>query len=153
MTDPKWVGFDFDGTLTTTLNWDGTDDGSIGEHIRPMIERVQAYLDAGVEVRIVTARVARGWDKLGKHWLGINQWAFETFGVYLPITSEKDPMMLRLYDDRAVQLIPNTGVMVEEALNTELSRARLEIAELSEIKADLMETITRIKDAQDGESE
>lgn len=112
MTQSKWIGVDFDGTLTKTMNWTGLNDGRIGENIEPMVERVRAWLAEGREVRIVTARVARGFDPGQMHWLAVSQWSVKTFGQQLEVTAEKDPLMEELWDDRAIQLIPNTGVAV-----------------------------------------
>lgn len=97
----QWVGFDLDGTLadTRTENWPEP-----GDPIPEIYERAKALIDLGVEVRIVTARAAdaaqipivKKW--LRKHDLG-----------NLMVTNEKDMNMLELWDDRAVQVEPNTG--------------------------------------------
>jgi hypothetical protein len=106
-----WIGVDFDGTLVKHVNsW----DGSIGGNIEPMIMRVHGWLDEGREVRIVTARVARGFDPKAEQWQRINSWCLDTFGRSLPITSEKDPGMIVLWDDRCVQVVRNTGMTPEE---------------------------------------
>ncbi len=118
----KWIGVDFDGTLTKTVDWDGHDDGRIGETIWPMVDRVKQWLDEGREVRIVTARVARGFDYDASHWCAVQDWCVETFGKPLPITSEKDPNMLVLWDDRAVQLVRNTGKTPEEMGRAQYTR-------------------------------
>lgn len=113
MSTTKWIGVDFDGTLTKTMNWTGLEDGRIGENIQPMIDRVKRWLVEGKEVRIVTARVAKGFDTRGVHFLAVRCWSAFVFGQFLPITAEKDPHMLELWDDRAIQLIPNTGIRAD----------------------------------------
>lgn len=100
-----WIGVDLDGTLAYYDGWKGADH--IGEPIRPMLERVKEWRRAGLDVRIFTARaskpeyvaIVRSW--LSKHGLGD-----------LPITNVKDFDMMQLWDDRAVQVITNTGKAV-----------------------------------------
>jgi hypothetical protein len=41
--------------------------------------------------------------------MAIGDWCEEHIGVRLPITCTKDYGMVELWDDRAVQVIPNTG--------------------------------------------
>lgn len=42
----------------------------------------------------------------------IRAWCIEHIGQALPITNVKDFSMMALYDDRAVQVVPNTGLLV-----------------------------------------
>lgn len=107
-----WVGFDLDGTLAEYTTWQGEE--YIGAPIPPMVERLQAYLARGVEVRIFTARVGPGCD-IERALPPIERWCEEHLGVCLPVTATKDFGMALLYDDRCKQVIPNTGVLVEEA--------------------------------------
>jgi len=51
-----WIGVDLDGTLAHYDKWAGPTE--IGAPIAPMVNRVKAWLAAGLEVRILTARVA-----------------------------------------------------------------------------------------------
>lgn len=44
----------------------------------------------------------------------IEAWCVEHIGQVLPITHEKDFNMVELWDDRAVQIIHNTGVQADE---------------------------------------
>jgi len=48
-----WIGVDLDGTLALTVS----NTREIGAPIVPMLARVHDWLDQGLEVRIVTARV------------------------------------------------------------------------------------------------
>lgn len=75
-----------------------------------MVERVRHWLGQGKDVRIVTARVAPhpGYD----HVLAaerVRAWCRLHLGAELPVTCAKDHEMLQLWDDRAVQVVRNTG--------------------------------------------
>lgn len=103
-----WIGVDLDGTLAVENEWLGPHH--IGEPVPAMVERVRAWLAQGKEVRIVTARVAPqpGFD----HVLSserVRAWCRLHLGADLPVTYCKDHEMLQLWDDRAVQVIRNTG--------------------------------------------
>ena len=109
-----WIGFDLDATLAYH---DHTTWPNIGEPIAPMVARVKAFLDAGIPVRIVTARVGapnRGGiptfdeDAVRK----VEVWCLKHVGKVLPIQFWKDGSMIRLYDDRAVGVEPNTGRVI-----------------------------------------
>lgn len=102
-----WIGVDFDGTLAKTMDWHGHNDGRVGEPIWPMVERVKQWLEDGVEVRILTARAGAGADP--KHLDAIDKFCREVFDRTLPVTCSKDFNMIELWDDRAVQVEPNTG--------------------------------------------
>lgn len=108
----SWVGFDLDGTLATI--GEGEWDGGIGEPIPQMVELLQKYIASGREVRILTARVAsvNGDFEVKLQKEQIKWWCKKHLGVELKVTAEKDPGMLLLYDDRAIQVIPNTGNIV-----------------------------------------
>ena len=98
-----WIGVDLDGTLAHYDKWRGIDH--IGDPIPKMLDRVQKWIDSGIEVRIFTARVHEPEalpfieDWLYKHGLGC-----------LKVTNVKDFEMVELWDDRAIRVIPNTGV-------------------------------------------
>jgi len=97
-----WIGVDLDGTLAEYGGWQGP--GHIGMPISPMVDRVKGWLAKGQEVRIFTAR-ANSPDAAES----IAQWCADHIGQRLPITATKDFAMIELWDDRAVQVIPNTG--------------------------------------------
>lgn len=86
----------------------------IGDPIMPMVRLVKQFLLEGKEVRIFTARV----DGLGEAadvpamTKAIEAWCEDFIGVRLPVTNRKDMHMIRLYDDRAVQVVVNTGRLV-----------------------------------------
>lgn len=102
-----WIGVDLDGTLAHYDGW--VSETHIGEPVPKMVERVKAWLAAGVCVCIVTARVS-GEDRDPCEIADvIAAWCLEHIGQVLPITNKKDYGMVELWDDRAVQVIPNTG--------------------------------------------
>jgi hypothetical protein len=114
-----WIGVDLDGTLAHYDHWEGP--MHIGEPIPKMVERVKSWLETGVDVRIFTARVARTsvqvnlpeGAKFFQFHLDIvkviQDWAEKHLGKRLPVTCEKDFLMVSLWDDRCVQVVPNTG--------------------------------------------
>lgn len=104
----RWVGVDLDGTLAR-------DDAPghfeppypLGEPIPEMIALIQSLLEAGLTVKIFTARacepesipIIHAWAE--KHGLG-----------QLEVTNLKDYNLIRFYDDRAIQMAPNSGKSV-----------------------------------------
>lgn len=116
-----WIGVDLDASLAIYTRW--KPDGSIGEPIPKMVLRVQKWLLAGKDVRIMTARVSKtGREEDGDKFVAeqralIEAWSLKHIGKILPITCEKDFKMYELWDDRAVQLIPNTGEALDPKRN------------------------------------
>ena len=112
-----WTGVDLDGTLAHYEGWDG---GKIGKPIKPMVERVRRWILDGKEVRIFTARVSaknQSVEEVFKQRHLIENWCIEVLGVALPVTCEKDYMMIDLWDDRCHQVESNTGKdLLEDAL-------------------------------------
>lgn len=105
-----WIGVDLDGTLAEYHGWAGRNH--IGAPVPKMVERVRRWLNVGQEVRIFTARVA---DPAPDIREAIEVWCCAHIGRVLPITCVKDFDMIELWDDRAVQVIPNTGEPVRRA--------------------------------------
>lgn len=106
-----WIGVDLDSTLAYYTHGQGD---RIGEPIRLMYLRVQKWLADGRDVRIFTARASiNSWgghqDTLDHELKLIEDWCLKHFGRVLPITCQKDFGLDELWDDRAVQVIPNTG--------------------------------------------
>lgn len=108
-----WIGCDLDGTLADSRN-----AGEIGEPIPAMVERIKKHLEDGDEVRIVTARVAPPIEHTKEMQVRseIGDWCRRHLGQVLPITCRKDYGMILLYDDRAVQVLTDTGIVVDQAL-------------------------------------
>ncbi len=101
-----WIGVDLDGTLALSDGyWKGPH--YIGAPIEPMVRRVLEWLATGQEVRIMTARVCHDDDDGARPY--IEKWCVKHLGQKLVVTNEKDYDMIELWDDRAVQVIPNTG--------------------------------------------
>lgn len=116
-----WYGVDLDGTLAHYDGWEGIE--SIGAPVPAMAERVKGWLAEGRDVRIVTARVAgAGTQEALWH---IQKWCEQHFGVVLPVTCEKDFGMLELWDDRVVQVEPNTGRAIQDDLASAREALRL----------------------------
>lgn len=114
-----WIGVDLDGTLALTCS----NTREIGAPVGPMLSRVHGWLDQGIEVRIVTARVGASGVTLRDGTVDdqcnaerqralIGAWCVEHIGQALPITASKDIRMLELWDDRAVQVEKDKGVRV-----------------------------------------
>lgn len=107
----SWIGVDLDGTLAVHEKW--LHELYIGAPIPQMVARVQAWLRRGWVVKILTARVCNdpGLRKLPLATVraAIEDWTEEHIGTRLQVTCEKDYAMVELWDDRAVQVIPNTG--------------------------------------------
>ncbi len=107
-----WIGVDLDGTLAHYDHWRGF--GHIGEPVPAMVDRVKAWIAEGKTVKIFTARVSpaaidlngdTGLDVYRRIW----EWCEKNIGTIVPVTNEKDMAMVQLWDDRCVQVIPNTG--------------------------------------------
>lgn len=115
-----WIGVDLDGTLANYFGWNG---GAIGEPVPLMLQRVSDWLAMGFDVRIFTARVAatgkRKWngdlddaDFAARQTMLIQDWTEKHLGVRLQVTAVKDFQMLEIWDDRAVQVVKNSGALV-----------------------------------------
>lgn len=101
-----WIGVDLDGTLA--YHEAGTGIGIIGRPIQRMLDRVWSHLRAGEEVRIFTARA-----EYPEQEALIQKWLIEECGLpALKVTNKKDFAMIMFYDDRAVQVVENTGIVV-----------------------------------------
>jgi len=126
-----WIGVDLDGTLAHYEKF--VDPTDIGEPIPLMLQRVKDWLSKGRQVKIFTARVypyaidkdqraegckdpvyCRQWVDSYRAYQAIQDWCEAHIGQSLEITCVKDYHMYQLWDDRAVQVIPNTGERVDE---------------------------------------
>jgi len=109
----RWIGVDLDGTLARSEGWRGYDH--IGEPIDRMVRRVHDWLDEGITVKVLTARVGSPNSvqpaiqrRLIHRWLRLR--------CNLPslqIVANKDEDMIELWDDRVVQVVPNTGLRAD----------------------------------------
>lgn len=108
----KWVGFDLDGTLAEYGGWKGID--TIGEKINPLVAVAKRLHNKGRTIKIFTARVADPKQEAEAREY-IEKWCEKNLGFVPEITHEKDALMEACYDDRSIQVFPNTGVPVVEA--------------------------------------
>lgn len=112
-----WIGVDLDGTLA---HYESGQYPKIGKPLEPMVKRILDWLEAGEEVRIMTARAARGAEDIEM----VTDWLKNEAGLpALRVTNEKDHDMEVLWDDRVVQVRPNTGEpIIDENLQEGLAR-------------------------------
>lgn len=111
------IAIDFDGTLAIsgTKIW----DGPLGEPIPGMINRVKQWIDHGYEFRIFTARVApydkdgtkQSEDGLKEIRDKIGEWCEKHIGKRFEVVCCKDHNTLEIWDDKAKQVIRDTGEM------------------------------------------
>lgn len=111
-----WIGVDLDGTLA---HYEEGQYPEIGEPLEPMLKRVRGWLDDGQEVRIVTARAAHGEEDIER----VHAWLEKVGLPKLQVSCQKDTDMEVLWDDRAVQVKPNTGEPIVDG-NLQESLAR-----------------------------
>lgn len=134
-----WIGVDLDGTLAHYEKWTGWNQ--FGEPIPKMAERVRQWLREGVEVRIVTARVGPFVPKFdsmknqtcrltGARFSNrdminaIQDWTQRHLGQRLKVTCSKDIAMIELWDDRAIQVVANTGNTLADEYESQLEALR-----------------------------
>ena len=105
VTQNHWVGFDFDGTISRSDAAGHFDPPyPLGEPIPEMLATVKSLLSAGITVKIFTARACepesipaiQAWTE--RHGLG-----------RLDVTNQKDYDLIRFFDDRAIQVVPDQG--------------------------------------------
>lgn len=108
-----WIAFDLDGTLAHYDGWVGIDH--IGEPVPAMVSLLHDWRVKGYEVRVFTARVCR--TGLERKWAkrAIQDWCRTHLGFVPKITNVKDFGMIRLYDDRCIQVEENTGRLIGES--------------------------------------
>lgn len=101
-----WIGIDLDGTLAQA---DALSDASkIGAPVPRMVELARKLTREGYRIKIFTARA---YD--ARQVAMVREWLRENGLPEFEVTNIKDFQMIRLYDDRAVQVIANTGEIVE----------------------------------------
>lgn len=104
----RWIGVDLDGTLAEWDGWKGHEH--IGPPVPAMLERVKRWIKMDIEVRIFTARAS-----VEEHIPPVEKWLENNGLGGLQVTNQKDYKMLQLWDDRCVQVIPNSGELVKNA--------------------------------------
>lgn len=110
-----WIGVDLDSTLA--IHVDGQNN-AIGEPIPEMLERVKKWISEGITVKILTARAAassyNGNTDLRDYYVNeVKRWCRKHLEKELEVTAEKDFYMLEFWDDRCIQVIPNTGIRAD----------------------------------------
>lgn len=103
-----WIGVDLDGTLAYYDGWKGVNH--IGDPIPAMLERVKRWIDQGRTVKIMTARICEGSEKVRN---AIEIWCLRHIGHKLEVTNCKDYDMIELWDDRAICVEKNTGRIIK----------------------------------------
>lgn len=108
----EWIGVDLDGTLAHYHKWKGI--SHIGKPVPLMKERVLEWIRQGHKVKILTARAS-----VPEGIAPVQQWLEKHGFPPLEVTNQKDFLMLELWDDRAVQVVHNTGkAIVRPKLNS-----------------------------------
>lgn len=97
-----WIGVDLDGTLAEYGNWKGI--AHIGKPIPLMMKRVQKWIETGHTVKIMTARAS-----VPEGIAPVEEWLKKQGLPPLEVTNQKDFEMIELWDDRAIQVVVNTG--------------------------------------------
>jgi hypothetical protein len=100
-----WIGVDLDGTLSEYTGWSPI----IGPPVPKMMERLYKWLHTpGIQVKIFTARATMGDHEIQK----VKDWLWANGLPKLEVTATKDMFMVELWDDRAIQVIKNTGIAI-----------------------------------------
>lgn len=106
----RWVGFDFDGTLSEEVDIKSKDElDKTGSPIRHMVERLKHWLNLGFGCKIFTARIAgeaeetvdlfkKGLVRFLSRDCGLQQQEIQRIGL----TCTKDRHMFLFYDDRSL---------------------------------------------------
>lgn len=108
----RTIAVDLDGTLAHYDGWKGEDH--IGEPVPEMVAHVKKALAEGATIIIFTARVCEcfGLYRVNKARVLIQEWCEKHLGQKFLVTAEKSPTISEFWDDRARQVIPNTGEFV-----------------------------------------
>lgn len=105
---------DFDGTLAEYDHWRGN---VLGRPIPAMVERVRAWLRAGHEVVVFTARASQPEDPHHAEIVhDIERWTRVHIGTKLEVTAVKSYRFTDIWDDRAVSVLPNQGLYLDPML-------------------------------------
>lgn len=101
-----WIGIDLDGTLARSDNV--LNPSMIGDPVPKMMNRLNQLKQDGYRIKIFTARASDP-----EQILLVRKWLTENGLPELEITNVKDYGMILLFDDRAIQVITNTGEIVK----------------------------------------
>lgn len=101
------LAVDLDGTLAEYTDWKGVEH--IGKPIQKMLDRVKKWIKEGKTVVIFTARAEEA--EAIKY---IEQWLEDNGIGGLEVTNQKSKSFIEIWDDRAIQVKPNTGERIDE---------------------------------------
>lgn len=104
------IAVDLDGTLAEYHGWQGPNH--IGAPISLMVSRVKNWVESGFTVVIFTARIDDDRPETVKY---IQDWCEAQGLPRLQVTNVKQRDFHAFYDDRCVQVEPNTGRIVTES--------------------------------------
>lgn len=104
-----WVGVDLDKTLAH--HEPGSGLGDIGHPIPAMMARVRRWLKEGKCIKIFTARASDP-----RQIPLIHDWLVKHGLPKLEVTNIKDPLCEAIIDDKAKQVVPNTGKIVRPTM-------------------------------------
>lgn len=128
-TKQREIAVDLDATMAEYNHGDLQKFGlRIGPPIPEMIEKIKQEIAQGTAVFIFTARISPGDRSFQQEleatqsFLLIAEWCQKTFGTLLPITDVKSRNWEEIWDDRARQVIPNTGVFATDFLESEVQQ-------------------------------
>lgn len=105
------IAVDLDGTLAEYHGWQGVEH--IGKPVPAMVEKVKKAHAEGKEIYIFTARVSDPVDA-EEAYKAIKYWADLHNVPHVGITATKHKFFKEFWDDRAVQVMPNTGGFLGE---------------------------------------
>lgn len=103
-----WIGCDLDGTLA---EYEPGQFPEIGKPIPDMVNRIHQLMERGYEVKIFTARMS---EQAESQRPLIEAWCEKHLGMVLDVTCVKHYDCLYFFDDRAKQVEPNTGKVLED---------------------------------------
>ncbi len=103
------VAVDLDGTLAKDYEGDFHPE-KIGDPVPEMMKKIKRWLDEGAEVRIFTARAQNP-----ENIQPIRDWLKKHGLPDLLITNQKTMDISVIYDDKARQIVPNTGKEITES--------------------------------------
>lgn len=121
--DHSWIGVDLDGTLAEHNTEGHYKATKIGKPIPKMVSRVKEWLKDGKQVKIFTARADGG----GPVIHAIKVWCKKHIGQELEVTNVKDRFCVEIYDDRARQVVHNSGELVEAAIIDDADAPKVEL--------------------------
>lgn len=109
----QWLAVDLDGTLAQYHGW--VSEEHIGEPVVSIVAAINARRAAGWKVAIFTARVSGNQEEAQRAEVAIWKW-LDFYNIKADgITCTKHKHFSEFWDDRARQVIFNTGVIVDKA--------------------------------------